>query len=37
MPQPLSLVGSGSGTVLVRHQTRMLRHAYPGGVVLEVE
>jgi hypothetical protein len=37
MPQPLNLVGSGSGTLLVYRQTRMLLHAYPGGVVLKVE
>jgi hypothetical protein len=37
MPQPLNLVGGDSGTLLVRHQTRTLLHAYPGSVVLEVE
>jgi hypothetical protein len=37
MPQPLNLVGGGSGTLLVHHQTRTLLHAYPGGVVLKVE
>jgi hypothetical protein len=37
MPQPLKLVGGGGGILLVRHQTRTLLHAYPGGVVLEVE
>jgi hypothetical protein len=34
MPQPLDLADGGSGTLLVRHQTRTLLHAYPGGVVL---
>jgi hypothetical protein len=33
----LKLVGSGSGTLLVRRQTRMLLHSCPSGVVLEVE
>jgi hypothetical protein len=37
MPQPLNLAGGGSGTLLVRHQTRTLLHACPGGVVLQVE
>jgi hypothetical protein len=37
MPQPLNLAGSGSGTLLVRCQTRMLLYACPDGVVLEVE
>jgi hypothetical protein len=37
MPQPLNLAGGGSGTLLVRRQTRTLLHAYPGGVVLKVE
>jgi hypothetical protein len=37
MPQPINLMGSGSGTLLVRHQTRTLLHACPGSVVLEVE
>jgi hypothetical protein len=37
MPQPLNLTGGGSGTLLVRRQTRTLLHAYPGGVVLKVE
>jgi hypothetical protein len=37
MPQPLNLTGSGSGTLLVRRQTRTLLHACPGSVVLEVE
>jgi hypothetical protein len=37
MPQPLNLAGGGSGTLLVRHQTRTLLHACPGGVVLKVE
>jgi hypothetical protein len=37
MPKPLKLTGSGSGTPLVCRQTRMLMHACPGGVVLEVE
>jgi hypothetical protein len=37
MPQPLSLAGGGSGTLLVLHHTRTLLHACPGGVVLKVE
>jgi hypothetical protein len=37
MPQPLNLMGGGSGTLLVRHQTRTLLHACPGSVVLKVE
>jgi hypothetical protein len=37
MPQPLKLVGGGGGALLVRHQTHMLLHARPGGLVLEVE
>jgi hypothetical protein len=37
MPQPLNLTGGGSGTLLVRRQTRTLLHACPGGVVLKVE
>jgi hypothetical protein len=37
MPQPLNLPSGGDGTLLVRRQTRMLQHAYPGGVVLEVQ
>jgi hypothetical protein len=37
MPQPLNLTGGGSGTLLVRHQTHMLLHACPDGVVLKVE
>jgi hypothetical protein len=37
MPQPLDLTGGGSGTLLVRHQTRTLLHACPGDVVLQVE
>jgi hypothetical protein len=37
MPQPLNLVGGGSGTLLIRRQTRMLLHACPSGVVLKVE
>jgi hypothetical protein len=37
MPQPLKITGSGGGTLLIRHQARMLLHACPGGVVLEVE
>jgi hypothetical protein len=37
MPQPLNLVGGGSGTLLVHRQTRTLLHACPSGVVLEVE
>jgi hypothetical protein len=37
MPRPLNLTGGGSGTLLVRCQTRTLLHAYPGSVVLKVE
>jgi hypothetical protein len=37
MPQPLNLVGGGSGTLLVRHQMCTLLHACPGGIVLKVE
>jgi hypothetical protein len=37
MPQPIILVGGGSGTFLVRRQMPTLLHAYPSGVVLEVE
>jgi hypothetical protein len=37
MPQPLNLVSGGSGTLLVRSQTRTLLYACPGGVVLKVE
>jgi hypothetical protein len=37
MPQPLNLASGGGGTLLVRCQTRMLLHACPRGVVLEVE
>jgi hypothetical protein len=37
MPQPHNLTGGGSGTLLVRRQTRTLLDAYPGGVVLKVE
>jgi hypothetical protein len=37
MPQPLNLMGDGSGTLLVRRQMRTLLHAYPDGVVLKVE
>jgi hypothetical protein len=37
MSQPLNITGDGSGTLLVRCQTRTLLHAYPGGVVLKVE
>jgi hypothetical protein len=37
MPQPLNLVGGGSGTLLVCHQTSTLLYASPGGVVLKVE
>jgi hypothetical protein len=37
MPQPLNLAGGGSGTLLVRRQTRTLLYAYPGGVMLKVE
>jgi hypothetical protein len=37
MPQPLNLMSGGGGTLLVRHQTRTLLYAYPGGVLPEVE
>jgi hypothetical protein len=37
MPQPLNLTSGGSGTLLIRRQTRTLLHTCPGGVVLEVE
>jgi hypothetical protein len=37
MPRPLNLMGGGSGTLLVRRQTRMLLHACPGSLVLKVE
>jgi hypothetical protein len=37
MPQPLNLTGGGSGTLLVRCQTRTLLPGCSGGVVLEVE
>jgi hypothetical protein len=37
MPQPLDLIGGGSGTLLVRYQTRTLLHACPGGVMRQVE
>jgi hypothetical protein len=37
MPQLLNLMGCGSGTLLVRCQTRMLLHGRLGGVLLEVE
>jgi hypothetical protein len=37
MHQPLNLMSDGSGTLLVRRQTRTLLHACPGGVVLKVE
>jgi hypothetical protein len=37
MPQTLNLVSGGGGTLIVRRQTRMLLHACPSGVVLEVE
>jgi hypothetical protein len=37
MPQPLNLTGGGSGTLLVRRQTRTLLHACPSSVVLKVE
>jgi hypothetical protein len=37
MPQPLKLAGGGSGTLLVRRQSRKMLHACPGGVVLKVE
>jgi hypothetical protein len=37
MPQPLNLMGGGSGTLLVRRHTRTLLHVCPGGVVLKVE
>jgi hypothetical protein len=36
MPQPLNLVGGGSGTLLVRHQMRTLLPGCFGCVVLEV-
>jgi hypothetical protein len=37
MPQSLNIMSSGSGTLLVRRQTRTLLHACPGGVVLAIE
>jgi hypothetical protein len=37
IPQPLNLVGGGSGTLLVRRQMCTLLHAYPVSVVLKVE
>jgi hypothetical protein len=37
MPQPLNFTSGGGGTLPLRHQMRMLLHACPGGVVLEVE
>jgi hypothetical protein len=37
MPQPLNLARGGGGTLLICRQTRTLLHAYPDGVVLEVE
>jgi hypothetical protein len=37
MPQPRNLVGGGSSTLLVHHQTRTLLHSCPDGVVLKVE
>jgi hypothetical protein len=37
MPQSLNLTCDGSGTLLIRRQTRMLLPGYPGGIVLEVE
>jgi hypothetical protein len=37
MPQPPNLTSGGGGTLLVRCQTRMLLHACPSSVVLEVE
>jgi hypothetical protein len=37
MPPPLNLMSGGSGTLLIRYQTRTLFHACPGGVLLEVE
>jgi hypothetical protein len=37
MPQSPNLISGGGGTLLIRCQTRTLLHAYPGGVVLEVE
>jgi hypothetical protein len=37
MAQPLNLMGGGSGTLLVRRQTRMLLHACPDGFLLKVE
>jgi hypothetical protein len=36
MPQPLNLASGGSGTPLVRCQTRTLLPGCPGSVVLEV-
>jgi hypothetical protein len=33
LPQSLKLTGSGSGTLLIRCQTRTVLHARPGGVV----
>jgi hypothetical protein len=36
MSQPLNLVSGAGVTLLVRCQTRMLLHACPSGVVLEV-
>jgi hypothetical protein len=37
MPQPLNLMGGGSGTLLVCRRTRTLLPGCPSGVVLEVE
>jgi hypothetical protein len=37
MPQPLNLLCSGGGTLLVRRQMHTLLPGCPGGVVLEVE
>jgi hypothetical protein len=37
IPQPLKLMGGGGGALLVHRQTHTLLHAYPGGVVLDVE
>jgi hypothetical protein len=37
MPQPLNFMSNGGGTLLICCQMRTLLHAYPCGVVLEVE
>jgi hypothetical protein len=37
MPQSLNIMSGGSGTLLVRRQTRTLLHACPRGVVLAIE